>query len=80
MREGAFSWIQAPNNSIIELPVGLELYDLATDLGETKNLATARPEVVQDLQSKADAMRAQLGDSLTKRTGNAVRPAGVAPE
>jgi arylsulfatase A len=62
------------------LPVGLELYDLETDLGETRNLADARPEVVHDLQAKADAMRAQLGDSLTKKTGNAVREAGVAPE
>jgi arylsulfatase A-like enzyme len=62
----------------LPLPVGLELYDLESDLGETKNLAAARPDVVQHLQSLADAMRAQLGDSLTKRVGTAARPAGVA--
>ena len=62
------------------LPVGLELYDLETDLGETRNLATARPEVVRELEAKADTMRAQLGDSLKHRAGNAVRAAGMTPE
>jgi arylsulfatase A len=62
------------------LAVGLELYDLETDLGETKNLAAERPEVVQDLQSRADSMREQLGDSLRKKSGSAVRKAGVAPD
>ena len=62
------------------LPVGLELYDLEADLGEATNLATARPEVVNDLQAKADGIRAQLGDSLNKKVGNAVRAAGKAPE
>jgi arylsulfatase A-like enzyme len=38
------------------LPVGLELYDLEADLGETKNLATDHPEVVQELQTQADAI------------------------
>jgi arylsulfatase A-like enzyme len=62
------------------LPVGLELYDLEADLGETRNLADAHPEVVRDLQAQADAIREQLGDSLRKQTGNAVRAAGMAPE
>jgi arylsulfatase A-like enzyme len=62
------------------LPVGLELYDLESDLGETKNLANDRPEIVKELQTKADAMRAQLGDSLTKQVGNAVRKAGQAAD
>ena len=62
------------------LPVGLELYDLDADIGEAHNLADAHPEVVRDLQSQADAIRSELGDSLTKTTGNAVRPAEVAPD
>ena len=60
--------------------VGLELYDLEADLGETHNLATARPEVVRDLQAKADAIRSELGDNLTKTVGTAVRPAGMAED
>ena len=60
------------------LPVGLELYDLETDLGETMNLAAKYPELVRDLQTRADIIRDQLGDSLQKKTGHAVRPAGVA--
>jgi hypothetical protein len=62
------------------LPVGLELYDLEADLGETKNLEPDRPEVVRELQARADEIRAQLGDSLRHQAGNAVRAAGLAPE
>ena len=62
------------------LPVGLELYDLEADPGETTNLAARYPEVIRELQAKADGIREQLGDSLTKKAGNAVRPAGVAAD
>ena len=48
------------------LPVGLELYDLAADIGESKNLATEKPEIVAQLQAKADVIRKELGDKLTK--------------
>ena len=57
------------------LPVGLELYDLATDIGETKNLAAEQPEKVKELQAKADAYRTQFGDTLTKTASTEVRPA-----
>ncbi len=60
------------------LPVGLELYDLETDLGETTNLAAKYPKLVHDLQARADVIREQLGDSLQKKTGHDIRPAGVA--
>src|SRR4029078_3977621 len=60
----------------LALAVGLELYDLEAELGESHNLATDRPDVVKHLQSLADPIRAQLGDALTKRVGTAVRPAG----
>jgi arylsulfatase A len=62
------------------LKVGLELYDLMDDLGETHNLADDRPEVVAALQRQADAIRRELGDSLRHQAGSAVRPAGVAEE
>ena len=62
------------------LPVGLELYDLDADLGETTNLASDHPEVVRALQAKADAIRAELGDGLRKQAGRSVRPAGLAED
>jgi arylsulfatase len=53
-----------------------ELYDLETDIGETKDLAAQHPEVVKRLEALAEACREDLGDSLTKRVGKGVRPAG----
>ena len=37
-----------------------ELYDLATDIGETKDLASAKPEVVAALTAKLDAWNSEL--------------------
>ena len=42
---------------------GLELYDLAKDVGEHRNVADRRPEVVERLAGLADAMRRKLGDA-----------------
>jgi arylsulfatase A-like enzyme/acetyl esterase/lipase len=56
--------------------IGLSLYNLADDPGETNNLAQKYPNVVQRLQAIADAARADLGDSLTKTLGPNVRPSG----
>jgi arylsulfatase len=44
----------------------LELYDLYTDISESKNVAAQNPEIVSQLQAKAEAVRAELGDSLMK--------------
>ncbi len=60
-----------------QIPVGLELYDLADDIGETKNLAESKADIVAKLQEKAAKMRAELGDSLSQIKPTAVRPAGV---
>jgi arylsulfatase A len=57
-----------------KLTVGLELYDLKSDVGETKNLAAQRPEVVRQLEEKAERFREELGDSLQKRAGRGIRP------
>jgi arylsulfatase len=59
-----------------QLDTGTELYDLETDLGETKDVAADHPEVVQRLLVLAEAARDDLGDSLTKRVGKNVREAG----
>ncbi len=62
------------------LPVGRELYDLASDPGESQNVAAAHPEIVARLEALAESARADLGDSLANRKGSAVRPAGSFPE
>ncbi|MBM3859699.1 MAG: sulfatase [Verrucomicrobia bacterium] len=56
-----------------------ELYDLKNDIGETANVAAKHPDIVKRLEALAEAARAELGDSLTKRTGTGVRPADVVP-
>jgi arylsulfatase A-like enzyme len=56
----------------------LALYHLREDVGETKDVAGKRPEVVRRLEALAEKARADLGDSLTGRAGANVRPAGVA--
>jgi len=62
------------------LDVGLELYDLESDIGETTNLAARKPEVVRQLEEKADRSREELGDSLRKRVGRGIRPPDRAPD
>jgi arylsulfatase A len=53
-----------------------ELYDLANDLGETTDVTSQHPEIVEQLLAVAERARTELGDSLTKRTGRGVRPPG----
>ena len=56
--------------------IGLELFDLSQDIGETNNVAADYPAVVDSLSAMADRMRLQLGDALTDVTGTAVREPG----
>ena len=66
---------------IVQLKIGLGLYDLAADVGETRDVAAAHPEVVAELQTLAESAREELGDALTGRTGKGVRePGRLAPE
>jgi hypothetical protein len=58
------------------LEIGLELFDLENDIGETTNVAPLNPGVVKRLMTLAERARADLGDSLAKREGKNVRPAG----
>ncbi|MBN1444322.1 MAG: sulfatase [Planctomycetes bacterium] len=56
--------------------VGLELYDLESDISETKDLARLHPEVVERLERLAEGAREDLGDALTKRRGSGLREPG----
>lgn len=41
---------------------GLELYDLAADLGETSNVAARHPDIVRRLQALAEGIRTDIGE------------------
>ena len=56
--------------------IGLSLYDLEADIGETTDVSAQHPDVVKRLMEFVERAREDLGDSLTKRTGKNVRPAG----
>lgn len=56
--------------------IGNELFDLKNDVGETKNVIDAHPDVVARLKAAAELARADLGDRLTSREGNGVRAIG----
>jgi len=56
--------------------IGLALYDLKRDPGETRDLASAHPEIVARLQAEVAKARADLGDSLTGVRATHARPAG----
>ncbi len=53
-----------------------ELYNLSSDMGETKDVAGAHPEVVERLQGLAEKARGDMGDSLTRRVGKGTRQPG----
>lgn len=56
----------------------IELYDLEADVSETTNIANLHPEIISEITAMADAMRAELGDSLTGMEGSERRePAWV---
>lgn len=55
----------------------IELYDLSNDLGETTNVASDYPEVVEKIKQLANAMRHKLGDSLIELEGTENRPVGT---
>lgn len=57
-----------------------ELYDLQNDVGETKNVIAGHPDIVKQLETFAEKIRADLGDNLTKRKGAGVREPGRIPE
>ncbi|MBI3465804.1 MAG: sulfatase [Planctomycetes bacterium] len=58
--------------------IGLSLYNLQDDIGETKNVADSHPDVVERLLKLIETARDDLGDSITGRAGKNLRPAGKA--
>jgi arylsulfatase len=52
------------------------LFNLEADVGETNDVAADHLDIVDRLLKLAEEARADLGDSLTKRTGANVRPSG----
>jgi arylsulfatase A len=56
--------------------IGLSLFDLQADPGESTNVAEKYPEVVSRLQVLAEQAREELGDTATQRTGKGVRESG----
>lgn len=50
------------------------LFDLKSDPGETNDVSSQHPEIVSHMEGLADAMRRELGDSLTGHVGQNVRP------
>ncbi len=53
-----------------------ELYDLVNDIGESTDVSGKHPEIVGKLEAEAEMARSELGDSLTKRSGNGNREPG----
>ncbi|MBN1591305.1 MAG: sulfatase [Pirellulales bacterium] len=56
--------------------IGLALFDLETDIGETTNVADEHPDVVRRLTKLADRFRDDLGDTAQNRQGKNARPPG----
>ena len=56
--------------------IGLSLFDLKHDVGETTNVADKHPDVVTRLERLAEQARDDLGDRLTGRKGSGIRPPG----
>jgi arylsulfatase A-like enzyme len=61
--------------------LGLSLFDLEADRGETKDVAKEHPDVVARLQHHAEEARKELGDALTGVKGAGARePGRLGPE
>ena len=50
---------------VAPVPVRVELYDLARDLGETHNLAAQRPDLVRDLCDELQRWRQSIGARMS---------------
>ena len=56
-----------------EAEIGLSLFNLDEDIGETTDVSAENPDVVERLLALAEEAREELRDSLTGRTGTGVR-------
>lgn len=62
--------------STSKISIGLELYNLDTDLSEENNIADKHPDIVERLKLLGDEARKDLGDKLTSVEGRNIRPNG----
>lgn len=62
------------NNNRKTAPAKVELYDVRTNVGETREVSAGNPAVVQRLLALAEKIRAEIGDG--DRPGKGQRPAG----
>jgi arylsulfatase A-like enzyme len=53
--------------------MGMELYDLSSDIAESVDVSEQNPEIVRRLKALGDAVRKDLGDSLTGVEGANIR-------
>jgi arylsulfatase A-like enzyme len=60
--------------------ISVALFDLETDIGETKDLAEQNPDVVARLQVLVEKCREDMGDSATGQQGNNAREPGQLQE
>lgn len=56
-----------------------QLFDLQTDFEETRDVAEQFPDVVSRMETFAQKCRDELGDTLTRQEGRAVRQPGRVP-
>ncbi len=56
--------------------IGLSLFDLNGDVGETTNVADQHPDVVERIEKLAERFRDDLGDQARQRKGKNIRPPG----
>tara|TARA_R110002049_G_scaffold46487_1_gene135181 strand:+ start:137117 stop:138586 length:1470 start_codon:yes stop_codon:yes gene_type:complete len=59
------------------LEIDQTLFNLDDDVSETKDVSALYPDEVKKLQAAAETARKELGDKLTKRDGDGIRPAGT---
>ncbi|QDS99119.1 sulfatase-like hydrolase/transferase [Adhaeretor mobilis] len=76
--EGKPGGIDGIPTAYSRLRTGVELYDLKSDIGESKNVANLHPKIVARFTREAESARAALGDKLTNRVGAEIRPHGTA--
>ncbi len=60
----------------ISRTIGLALFNLDNDIGESTDVKDDHPEVVDRLQALVERARAELGDTSTDQQGSGVRPPG----
>ena len=63
-------------NDYRQAKIGLSLFNLRDDIGETTDLSANHPDIVARLQKLGDDARRELGDALTGQKGQSRRPVG----